>query len=132
MPPLESMGRHQKAVLWEKTGTDSYAEVTRGEPIELDVRWEEGSTDLLNPDGTKVKLAGVVTTNRDVPEGSLMWLAPSAASSPLTQWYGTGSAGDVAELMMVHSKEIATDLKGRNIRYELNMTKYRATLPEAT
>lgn len=130
MPALEGMGRHQKAVLWEKTGVDRYGETVRATPVELDVRWEEGSTDMLLPDGTKVKLEGVVVTNRAVPEGSLMWLAPNAALSPLEQWYGTGSAGDDSGVMMVHSKDTAPDLKGRNVRYELNMVKYRDTLPD--
>lgn len=131
MPPLETIGRHQKAVVWPITGTDRYGEPKKGEPVNLDVTWEQGTQDVLKPNGQVVTLDGIVVVDRDIPIGSIMWLAPLKTSPALEQWYGVGSAGVDSGLLVVETVAVVEDLKGRHARRELGLAKFKDTLPES-
>ena len=126
MPPLETAWRYQKAVLWPaltlrgRTLTDKngQARVNLTSPVTLAVRWEDDYRDVLDPQGNTVALSATVVVAQDVVIGSRMW------QGELTDWLGTGSGDDAADVMIVVTKSVAKDVKGKNIRRELGLMRY--------
>lgn len=123
MPPPEIFERHQYAVLWEVASYDDYGRQRVYEPVELRVRWNTTRRQGTRPDGTPVNLTALVVVNATVPIGSLLWLGR------LSEWYGTGSAGNDSELVEVVGFRNTPDLKNRYRRRELDCTRWQDELP---
>lgn len=126
MPPLETSDRWQTATLWEYVGKDRFGQPkVSSTPIELDVRWNTARRLVLVPDGNKVALEAEAVVNRQIGIGSVLFLGA------LADWTGTGSgsAGEESELWEVVTYDETPDLKGRNLRREIGLKKYRDTLP---
>lgn len=120
MPPFEIMDRHQAAVLWSATGGyDDHGEPVVGEPTEIRVRWNWGRTQSVGPRGNIIALDAKVVAAEDIPLGSNMW------QGSLEDWYGTGSAGEAADVMYVVTEGKAVDLKGRITRREYGLSWFR-------
>ena len=120
MPPIETMERNQKAVLWEKSGTDRYGEPTLEAPVEIDVRWNDKAPALANsPNKETERIDATAVVAQDIPLGSDMWLGT------LNSWYGVGSAGDGTNVVTVIRSRKVPDLKAVNIWREIGMTRKR-------
>ncbi len=124
MPPLETMDRHQTAVLWPAAGTDEYGQPLTSSPQEISVRWNKNRSEGVDRDGTKITLDATVVTDVEVAFGSLLWLGE------LADWAGTGSAADPDDdVMVVKTRKTTKDLKGRNTRTTLGLVRFRNSLP---
>lgn len=119
MPSIETFHRHQKAVLWTRAGTTEFNEPAFSTPIELDVRWEWTQEESLDEAGSPIIVEAMVVVDREIQEGSLMWLGE------LEDWYGTGSAGDDDYRMRVLRYNEVPDLKGRNYRRTVALVRFR-------
>ena len=120
MPAFEVFDLNQKAVLWPTAGPkDRYGVLQVGDPVEIFVRWENTRCEMLNSKGEVIGVDASVVTDRDITVGSRMWLGE------LADWYGTGSGVEDDEVMQVLSVEKATDLKGRILRRELLLCRYK-------
>lgn len=132
MPSLEEMDLRQCAIVWRKLSgragyTDS-GEAVVASPEEIAVRWVEGQSDALKPDGTTVRLDGRITTDQDIPVGSQLWLAPNEDLPALDQWYESGSSGEEVEVMTVEALTgRARSLCGKHTRREYGLVKYMGT-----
>lgn len=123
MPGLEVASLHQKAVLWAAAAPsereyDSYGERKVNNPVELKVRWEEGLTEAIDPNGQTVALDAVVVVDRDVEVGSIMW---------------EGELG-TQESTPVNLKEVVSfskipDIKGRKFRRVCGLRRFSDELP---
>lgn len=136
MPPPETFERHDRAVLLEFAGVDSYGEIVRRAPVELTVRWETadvflpgGRREVRDPQGNTIALDALVVVAREIPVDSLMW------KGTLEEWVGsgtgTGSDSPTSELMIVKWYSEIPDLKGRHVRRLVGLMKYRSEVPEA-
>ena len=123
MPPLERTDRRQKAVYWATTGVDDYAQPTLAAPIEIDVRWNDQRHEATDSQGNTITLDGSVVLLIDVDIGALMWLGT------LSDWYATGSAGQDTGLMRVVMFNATLDIKGRNVRREAGLKRYKDKEP---
>lgn len=135
MPALEEMDLWQFAVLWAiqsgRSAYNEYGELQTDAPVDVHVRWVEGQTDAMRPDGTPVRLDGKITTDETIAIGSLMWLAPDEDSPALDQYYESGSAGEDVELMVVEAlMGRARSICGKFTRREYGLAKYRSTSPQ--
>lgn len=118
MPPLESMDRHQKAVLWVATGnTNRYGQEFVSDPVEITVRWVNRRSVGRDPQGNRVSLDASVVAARVIPLGSRMW------EGELADFLGTGSAGDDTDVMYVRTSDVAKSLKGMHTRYEYGLSR---------
>jgi hypothetical protein len=119
MPSIETDCRHQKAVYWAASGTDIEGEVTLAAAVELSVRWENTDTQVLDAQGNPVAISAVVVVDRDIPVGSIFWEGKqSALPSPVT------------DLLRVEEFKSIPDVKGRNSRKTVLLSKYSDTLPD--
>jgi hypothetical protein len=122
MPPIETMEMHQRAVLWEMSGYDTYGQPTvPSTPVEISVRWEWKHEEEKTTDKYEVLLDAIVVVDREIAEGSNMWLGT------VSDWYGTGSAGDDSEVLQVKFYNEVPDLKDRYIRRTVGLSFFRDT-----
>lgn len=119
MPNVEVMNLLQKAVLWERSAVDRYGEPTVSDPVEIDVRWEEGLQETIDAEGTPVAASGTVDVDQDIPVGSILWLGELAdLPDPVT-----------SGLVEVVSSDKVPDIKGRVYARSVTVRKWRASLP---
>ena len=125
MPSLEQMDRNQKALLWAKSGNDSYGEMMRSAPVEIDVRWVWKRRQVVDADGNALAVDATIITDRVIKEGSLMWLGTQA------DFLGSGSDDPELELVQVLTMGRTEDILGKpgNVRYEVAAAYYRSTQP---
>lgn len=118
MPSVESMGRHQKAVLWAAAGHDRNGKITVSAAVEIDVRWEDGKRETPGDTGEPVAYDATVIVGQAVTVDSLMWKGDyDDLPDPVTNLY-----------RVIFVEEIP-DLKGRNTQRTLMLQKYGNTLP---
>lgn len=130
MPPPEKIHRHQRALLWERIGTNRYGDPIVGEPTEIKVRWEAGQEDVRKPDGTYITIDARVVVNQVVPIGSNIWLAPNNGYSVLEQYLGSGSASEDTDIMQVVTVNETPDIKNRNKRRVLGVARFKQDIAE--
>lgn len=122
MPPIETIDRHQKALLWAIIGYDSYGQPqVSATPVEIDVRWEWKHAEEKATERYEVAIDAMVVVDREIEEGSNMWLGS------LSDWYGTGSAGIDSEILQVKFYSEIPDLKDRAIRRTVGLSFFRDT-----
>lgn len=121
MPQLEEMDRHQDALYWPKTGTDGYGQPVHGAVQELKVRWENGRRLASDANGNPIAIDATVASGRTVLVlGSLMW------EGKLADTPGTSETPE-SDLMIVVGFDSATDIKGRVVRREALLQRYKNT-----
>lgn len=125
----ERSGRTQLAVLWPMTSVSSLNEPVLGSPVEISVRWNTKTSEWLDAQGNEEIRDGIAVVAQDIAIGSLMWLAPDQTQGALEQWYGTGSAGNTAQLFEVKAFNSTPDIKGRHRRRTVNLMRFKGHLP---
>ncbi len=123
MPPFEKMDRKQDAVLWPNAGYSDQAQVLRGTPVQLKVRWVKKKTYMISPEGDKVPIDVQVVVDREIKVGSFMWYGL------LTAYNRTGSTGTDPEIMQVVANDVTPDLKNRVNRYTVGLAFFRQAKP---
>lgn len=123
MPPLESKDRYQKAVYWEKQGDAMDGDPRVGAPEEIVVRWSYGRRSAISPSGLPVAIDATVIVNQEIEVGSAMWLGS------LSEWMGTGTVGQNAEVMEVLTYSDTRDLKNRFSQRSLGLAFYKGDPP---
>lgn len=126
MPPLERSDLCHDAVLWELVAIDNYGKRTVRPPIQIKVRWLGNRKQVLDPQGNTVEAIGLVIADRAIAPLSLLW------HGTLCNWYGTGSDRTVEsdiELVEVVTYNDTADIKGRFIRNECYIARYKNALP---
>ena len=73
MPPIETLGRYEKAVLWPLSGQDNFGEVTLATRVEVTVRWDDTQREALDAQGKTIKIDASVLVDRSIAVGSIMW-----------------------------------------------------------
>lgn len=122
MPAHERRDRYQTAVLWEATGAfDDFAVPVVSAPVEVQVRWKDGQSEALSPDGQTITLDGTAVVDRFIPIGSRMWLGT------LNDWYyNPGSGGDDDQVRTVKTSSGVPDIKNRNVAYKVGLMRWRS------
>lgn len=121
MPAIETDGRHQKAVYWKANGVDRYGNAKVDKGIELDVRLVKGRRRAFNAQGQPVAIDATVVLDRDVPTGSLFWVG-TLLDLP-------DELSDLTDLLQVASIRETPDVKGREVRREAMLVKFKDSLP---
>ncbi len=118
MPPLETDGRLQKAVLWAANDTDRYGELKVDAAIQIDIRWETGQKEAVDPQGNTIAFESTVIVDRVIPVGSILWLGEkNDLPNPPTN------------LRHVVDYSEIPDVKGRNFRRVVSLMKHSNELP---
>jgi hypothetical protein len=119
MPFRETVGRYQKAVLWEAAGTDAYGEPTVLAPVEIDVRWTARAGAAPGPLGGSETADATAAVDRPVPEESILW------RGALEEW----DPSRPQPLMRVVGTEETPDVKGRFVARRVLLRRYKGSLP---
>jgi len=119
MPPLETLDRHQKAVLWAFDSVDAFNEPIVEQPVEIDVRWVEKRQESVDSQGTPIAIDATVTVDREIAVGSIMWKG-TLDRVPAT----------FTDLKVVAAYNETPDIKNRNVRREVKLTAWNNTLPQ--
>lgn len=126
MPQMEVAYLTQDALLWPATGTDDDGNVTidsaTGTPVR--VRWVAKRMEALDRKGSTIALDALAVVDRDVPDGSILWLGTQA------EWAALSPAGESNRLHQAVTIGDVPDLKGRNHRRTLGLMRYGNRLPE--
>lgn len=122
MPPVETFERHDKAVLWAKTGVGRYGEPTLAAPVELVVRWDDKKIEMADKQGDIVSYDALVVVTQDILIGSLMW------HGGLDDLPGTAYQPE-SDVMEVKVFDKCPDLKGRNYRRVVGLMRTKDALP---
>lgn len=112
----------EKAVLWVRTTFDEAGEPVVAEPIEIDVRWEADRREIIGPNDTPIAVTAVVMVDRNIPEGSMMWLG-ELADLPAEVTEGIQEVVAYSEV---------PDVKGREFQRTVMLAKYKGQLPTVT
>lgn len=119
MPPMETSERHQKATLWMPGPVNRYGELTALTPREIMVRWENKTSQMIDPQGEEVTVDAMVVVAEDLPIGAILWLGA------LADWPGTGLGKTVGGVSRVIATKNTPDVKGRAFRKVCGVKKYK-------
>jgi hypothetical protein len=131
MPPIETDGLHQKAMLWRVMGVDAYGQPTHEPtPEEISVRWRYTDRHESTAFGSGIKLDATAYVDQQIPIDSLMWLGNECEWED--NYYGTGS-GSAAEvefksdnrLYVVKTYKETPDIKCFEVRRECGLVRFK-------
>ncbi len=126
MPDFETMDLEQAAVWWPATGVNDNAEPTRGNPTQIECRWEIKRRQTVNAQGQPIALDATAIVVDDVQPGDFLWLGA------LDDWNSTGSVGDASEVMEVLTYAETPDIKNRFVRKTLGLGYFAGNPPVVT
>lgn len=72
MALIDTVTNFDKAVWWQKNGTDRYGDPTFATPVEINVRWTDLTEMTIRPDGTTFFSQAKVFVDRDVSPGDIL------------------------------------------------------------
>lgn len=124
MPPLEHQHMTTTAVLWSMVRHDRDGFPLVSAPEQIRVRWEEADAEMVDDEGNRIRVDVVLTAPRQLVTGSLLWEG-ELASLPLVD----GVRTPPRDLYEVISRVRGKDLKGRLLRYEFGLRRYKDRLP---
>lgn len=119
MPPIETVDRYTKIVIWEATGyVDNYSRPSVNSPREITVRWLPVSRQGTDAQGNVVSISVELILDQEIPINTICWKGPISTlpESP-------------TNLFVVVSHEETDDLKARFIQYSASLTRFRDSLP---
>ena len=129
MPALEDHDLREKALLWRAISDDPFGQKKVGARVEIDVRWLDKQTEMMDPHNNSVLMDGtiIVDQNHVIPIGSLLWYGTE------DEWAtGTGSSETTdGHPMIVEVKAVNStpDFKARNYRRTLGFLRYKGAVP---
>lgn len=124
MPPLEHMDMTSKAVLWTFVRHDRDGFPLVEEPVQLCCRWEEINKEMVDADGNRIAVDVVLAVPQQIVMGSLMWEG-KLTSLPTVDSIRTPPR----DLYEVVGRDRGKELKGRVVRYEFGLRRYKDKLP---
>jgi hypothetical protein len=128
MPILEDDDMPDRAVYWGATeGRTPDGEPVFEEPVEIWVNYRHKSGSMVGPGGTAVSIDAQLSSQEDLALGSKIWVAPDHTESALDQWYESGSAGQVDEVMRIEAYNRTRDAYNRETRFSYGLKWYRDT-----
>ena len=135
MPPLEQADLIHKALWWVKDRVTRRGQVRvlATSRLEIRCRWTDKKRDVLRPDGSIVSVDATIATDRALGIGDMVWRG-GLNDLPANGTTGTGTGTIDGELppsniMQVTVDEVASDLMGRNTRYQYGLRKWGNDLP---
>ena len=119
MASPETGMKEEKAVLWAFASHDRHGKVQVSAPVEIDARWEIGSSATINAQGTPIALDAAVYVNQSVTAESVMWRGELAdLPTPVTGLY------------QVVSYSETPNIKGVEVQRDVGLKSYGDNLPE--
>src|SRR5665213_596757 len=126
MPSTTIRWLYQRAVLFPFVGVyDAFGQPTLGVPVEIPVRWITKRREILDKHGNTIALDASADVAQTIKVDSVIWLGT------LANWNGTGSGLPDTELMMVKSYDETPDGKGRSLKRNIGMMRYRNVVVHA-
>lgn len=110
----------QKALLWAFSSFDNYGQPQVSAAVEIDVEWPRGFSESNSNQDSKESSNDTVVVNEDVALHSILWFGGEC------DLVGTA---DPYPLYTVVSRSLAPDIKARDYRYQLTVTRFSNTLP---
>lgn len=119
MPRTATKNLKDKAAYWAYSGVDDYGNITVSAAVEIDVFWNQTVTQLIQPDGKRVRVDGQVFCAIDLSEKGLLW---------------HGNLADVPvsfnnDLMEIAFFAKVPDIKSRKYTRYVGIRRYKDTLP---
>lgn len=124
MATPETAWRSETATLWAASSqhdAEGRRRVSAG--VEIAVRWEDGRGQSVDERGTPIAYDATVVVGQAVPVGSILF------RGTLAQWAAASSTSPSGLYEAVQFRE-ARDVKGRAVRREVRLARYRDSLPE--
>lgn len=118
MPPVEEIGIHGTAVYWEKLRVDRYGEDILAAPREVECRWIDGQTDLLDAQGNVVTVEAVAVVKEDLVIGSIL------REGTLSDYPGSANTADDDTVCYVRLTNKVPDLDNRFFYRSVGLSKY--------
>jgi hypothetical protein len=126
MPAFETRDLYQKAVLWQASGSrDRYTRVKVTAPVQIDVRWNDKQSLVMDKDGNTVAVDATAIVYVNVSIDSILWLIPDLDTFELDPTFQPTSG-----LMQVKVDNSTPDIKNRGRRQDLGMIRYSEVFPE--
>lgn len=121
MPPLETHDLVHKAILWEANGQNRHGKPKVSPPVEIDCRWVSSRKESIDVEGNPIAIDAKVVVDRDIAEGSVLLRGELAD-------YDAGSLRN--KYMVVVFSEETDDIKGRETRRSVALSRFGSSLPE--
>ncbi len=124
MPYHEEANRIHKAVLWPLLRRDRGGKPVYDTMEEIDVRWDESTSEVTDNQGTTVQVDATAVVDRRIAIDSLIWKGESRdlpADGDFSQ--------EEYKLMAVKSYSRTPDYYGRTFYQEIGMSRYGDKLP---
>lgn len=110
MPDIAKKFRRQYAVYWEAGPDNEFARPTFKEPVEVRCRWDDVTEAFINRQGNQTISSAIVLVDRDMVEGSFLWLGKLEELESLEH---TGNE----RAMVIQKFERIPDIKAKNFIY---------------
>lgn len=108
----------QKAVLWAYYDTDGNGEPRVSDPVEIDCRWEDITSQMLSENGEPVQIEAEVFVDQAIAVRSVIWKG-SLEDLPSTP----------TALKEVYAYVEVPDIKGRKFDRLVLVRRFRESLP---
>jgi len=122
MPDIESAWRYQKAVLYMANGYDNYGNPKVDAGIDINVRWEDVTSETVDAKGNTVSIDAVVVVDREIAIGSILW------KGRLEDIPGTTGVPDGDLRQVIKYSEIP-DTKAQYFRRLVYCMRFKESLP---
>lgn len=130
MPPPESAGLKQCAVVWDITGYDGNGvQTVKATPRRIKVRWNDKQSQAMDPNGQTITVDASAVLKCNVAVGSIIWLGD------YNSLVGTAGPQDQTPdgLMEVKSFDSTLSVDGRKFRTRtIGMMRWKGPLPTKT
>lgn len=117
--PVETSSLTEKAVYWAASGHNRNGEIRLSDPVEIDVRWEEGQQRSMDAQGTPLNIDAMIYLDTVLTTESIVW---------------RGELDDLPDsptnLYRVVFYEEVPDIKGVEVQRDAGLQRYGDTLPE--
>lgn len=133
MPDIEICNLNQNAVLWPRIGYDQHGGPILGPPQAMNanqrngVRWNWSKREVAGPHDSTITVDATVTTYPQlIPDDSVMWLGNFLNLLDPVLGPQTENTTGPCQVMSV---KIVYNLKGRAVKQDLQLSRYRGKLP---
>lgn len=124
MPGLETTDLYQPMLLWAKVRNNNDGQtVVSPTPVEIYTRYADGTKQVLDPQGNIIVYDQTIVTDRDIPDGSILW------NGSLKDAAGFPGGIPTSGFMEAKSLDSTPDLKNRFRRRQVALMRYNDTLP---